>query len=91
MMNIILWVIAGGAAGWVGYTYINLNEKRGLTVSLVIGMLGGYFGGKIIAPMLGAGTAVNPGDFSPFPLIVAFASAAAVLVVSSMVHKRFGF
>ncbi|HZM47202.1 MAG TPA: hypothetical protein VFC14_20455 [Burkholderiales bacterium] len=91
MTNIILWVIAGGAAGWIGYSFMKLNEKRGLIISIVIGMCGGYFGGKLVAPMIGAGVAVNPDDFSPFPLFMALASAAAVLVISSMIHKRFGF
>jgi uncharacterized membrane protein YeaQ/YmgE (transglycosylase-associated protein family) len=91
MMNIILWAIIGGAAGWISYTYMKLNEERGLTISIVIGMFGGFLGGKHVAPIIGAGSAVNPGDFSPFPLFVALASAAAVLVISSMIHKRFGF
>jgi hypothetical protein len=41
--------------------------------------------------MIGAGNAVSPGDFSPFPLFIALASAAAILIISSMIHKRFGF
>jgi uncharacterized membrane protein YeaQ/YmgE (transglycosylase-associated protein family) len=91
MTNIILWVIAGGAAGWIGYSFMKLNEKRGVLLSIVIGMFGGFLGGRLVAPMIGAGVAVNPDDFSPFPLFMALASAAAVLVISSMIHKRFGF
>ena len=91
MTNIILWIIAGGVAGWIGFSFVKLNEQRGLMISIVIGMFGGFIGGKHLAPMLGAAPAVNPGDFSPFPLFVALASAAAVLVISSMIHKRFGF
>jgi uncharacterized membrane protein YeaQ/YmgE (transglycosylase-associated protein family) len=91
MTNIILWAIAGGVAGWIGYSFMNLNEKRGLPISIMIGMVAGFFGGKLLAPMIGAGGAVNPGDFSPFPLFIALASAAAILIMSSMIHKRFGF
>lgn len=91
MTEIILWAIAGGAAGWIGYSFLKLNEERGLGVSIAIGMCGGFLGGKLVAPMIGAGAAVNPGDFSPFPLFVALASAAAILIVSSMIHRRFGF
>lgn len=91
MTNIILWVIAGGAAGWIGYAFMNLNEKRGVMLSIVIGMFGGFLGGKLVAPLIGTGSAVNSDDFSPFPLFIALASAAAVLIISSMIHKRFGF
>ena len=91
MTNIIVWALAGGVAGWIGYSYMKLNEERGLTVSIIIGMFGGFLGGELLAPMFGAGSTVNPADFNPFPLFIALASAAAILVVSSMIHKRFGF
>ena len=91
MTNIILWALAGGAAGWIGYSYLRLNEERGPTVSIIIGMFGGFLGGDLLAPMFGAGSAANPADFNPFPLLIALASAVAVLVVTSMIHKRFGF
>jgi len=91
MTNVILWVIAGGAAGWIGYSFMKLNEDRGLVTSIVIGMVGGFLGGKLVAPIISAGGAVSPDDFSPFPLFIALASAAAIVIISSMVHKRFGF
>ena len=91
MTDIILWVIAGAAAGWIGYAFMNLNEERGLLASIVIGILGGFFGGKVVAPLIGSGSTVNPADFSPFPLFIALASAAAILIITSMVYKRFGF
>ena len=91
MTNVILWVIAGGAAGWIGYSFMKLNEKRGVMLSIAIGMFGGFLGGKHLAPILDAVGTVNPDDFSPFPLFIALASAAAILIISSMIHKRFGF
>lgn len=91
MANIVMWALAGGIAGWVGYSYMKLNEKRGMTVSIVIGMFGGFLGGELLAPMFGPSSAVNSADFNPFPLFIALASAAAILIVSSMIHKRFGF
>ena len=89
-MNSILWAIAGGAAGWIGYSFMNLNEERSLVTSIALGMFGGFLGGKLVAPMFDAGGAVNPGDFSPWSLFIALASAAAILIISSMFHKRFG-
>ncbi len=91
MTNFFLWALAGCAAGWIGFAVMGFNRKRGLLTSIIIGMAGGLVGGNLLAPMLSTGIAVNPSDFNPFPLVIAFAFAAACLIVSSMVHKRFGF
>lgn len=90
MINIVLWGLAGGIVGWIGFALIRVNEERGLLASVIIGMVGGFMGGNILAPMFHAG-AVSAAEFNPFALFVAFASAAAALTISNMVHKRFGF
>ena len=92
MTNLVMWALAGGTAGWIGYSYMKLNERRGMAISIVIGMVGGFLGGELLAPMLfGAASVGNAADFNPFTLFIALASAAAILIVSSMIHKRFGF
>jgi uncharacterized membrane protein YeaQ/YmgE (transglycosylase-associated protein family) len=88
-MNIAMWVLAGGLLGWLGYAHLKANQARGMIFSIIIGMVGGFFGGNVLAPMLGAVTD-TPNIFSPFALFVAAASAAACLAVSSMLSKRYG-
>ena len=88
-MNIVMWMLAGGILGWVGYTFLGFNEKRGMLVSIIIGALGGVLGGKLIAPMFTAAAAV-PGDFSASTLVFAVAVAAAFLFVGNLVHNRWG-
>lgn len=88
-MNIAMWVLAGGVLGWIGYTYLKANEERGMPISIIIGMLGGFLGGKVLAPMLGAVTdATN--DFSLFSMTIALAGAAACLAVGNLLSSRFG-
>jgi uncharacterized membrane protein YeaQ/YmgE (transglycosylase-associated protein family) len=87
-MNVVLWVLAGGLAGWVGFKYIGANENRGMVISIVIGVLGGYVGGYVLAPLLGE-TAPMPDAISLFALIMALASAAACLTIGDMISKRF--
>lgn len=84
-MNIMIWLLAGGVAGWIGYSYVKFNEDRGMMVSVILGMVGGFFGGKVIAPMLGAAN-----DFSLFSVVVALASAAACLTIGNLVSTRYG-
>lgn len=89
-MNIVMWVLAGGLIGWGAYAALGANAERGLLVSIIIGMVGGFLGGSELAPMIGTATA-SPGDFSPLALFVAAASAAGCLTISNIIHKRYGF
>lgn len=52
-MNHILWLVAGGFAGWAGFRFIGANAGRGLFTSMVIGIAGAFLGGSVLAPMLG--------------------------------------
>ena len=88
-MNIAMWVLAGGVLGWIGYAYLKANEERGMAISVIIGMLGGFLGGKVLAPMLGAVTDA-PNDFSLFSMTIALAGAAACLAVGNLLSSRFG-
>ena len=88
-MDIIMWVVAGGVIGWVALAYLGLNEERGLNVSVIIGAVGGIIGGKLLAPMFGAGAAV-PGEFSLMVLIIVLASAAVCVAIANQIHNRFG-
>jgi uncharacterized membrane protein YeaQ/YmgE (transglycosylase-associated protein family) len=87
-MNVVLWVLAGGLAGWVGFKYIGANENRGMVISVIIGMVGGFAGGNVLAPLLGE-TAPMPDAISLFALIMALASAAVCLTIGDMISKRF--
>jgi len=88
-MDVFMWMLTGSILGWVGYSYLNFNEQRGMMVSIVIGALGGLIGGKVIAPMFTAG-ALAPGDFSAPGVFFAAAVAAAFLAGGNLVYKRWG-
>jgi len=88
-MDIVVWLLAGAAIGWSGLSFLRLNEGRGAVVSMIIGAVGGVFGGKAIAPIFTAGATV-PGGFSSSTLVVAMIVAAVVLILANMVYTRFG-
>lgn len=88
-MNIAMWVLAGGALGWFGFAYLKVSKDLGLALSVIIGALGGYFGGNVLAPMLGAVTD-TPNVFNLFSTVVALGSAAVCLFVGNMLSRRFG-
>lgn len=88
-MDIVLWVLAGGIVGCACYSYLHFNQDRGIMISIVIGALGGFIGGNVIAPMFTAG-ALAPGDFSVPALFFAAAVPAAFLGAGNLVRKHWG-
>jgi uncharacterized membrane protein YeaQ/YmgE (transglycosylase-associated protein family) len=88
-MNPVMWLLAGAALAWLAFSYLNVNSARGLVMALVIGAISAYFGGSVLAPLFS--DAVHAaGEFKPFALLVAAASAAACLLITDMVYDRFG-
>lgn len=87
-MNLMLWLAAGGFAGWVGFRFIGANASRGLLMSMVIGICGAYLGGSVLAPLLGDAVPMTDA-FSPVALIMALACAAGCLTVDDMIFRRF--
>lgn len=86
-MDVIVWILAGGALGWAAFSYMGLSEDRGMMISVIIGAVGGVFGGKLIAPMFTTATAV-PEAFSMTALLFAAVVATAFLVVGNLVYNR---
>lgn len=89
-MNIMIWLVAGGAMAWLSIAVLHINENRGLIPTLVIGALGGVIGGQTFAPLLSSAVTEPEIGFSPFALVVALATAIAFLVISNMLAKRYG-
>ena len=88
-MNIVMWILAGGALGWAAFTLLGINEERGTIVSIIIGAVGGLLGGQVVAPMMSSAPVVS-GDFNIQALFIAAVSASACLAIGNMIERRFG-
>jgi uncharacterized membrane protein YeaQ/YmgE (transglycosylase-associated protein family) len=88
-MNIVMWILAGGALGWAGFRLLGINEQRGTIVSIIIGAMGGIIGGQLLAPMMSSSPIVS-GDFNVQALFIAAVSASACLAIGNMIENRFG-
>jgi uncharacterized membrane protein YeaQ/YmgE (transglycosylase-associated protein family) len=87
-MNIAMWILAGGILGWVGYAFLGYNADRAKVVPILIGAAGGFFGGKVVAPLF---TAVAvPASFSMVALVFAAIVAAGFLAASNFAYNRWG-
>lgn len=53
-MNILLWIIFGGIAGWVASLIVGADGSLGIIGNIVVGIAGAFVGGWI-ADAVGAG------------------------------------
>ena len=66
LMNILLWVIFGGIAGWIASILVGTEEGLGLIGNIAVGVLGAFLGGWI-ADKIGMGG--EPGAEKPTTLL----------------------
>ena len=75
-MNIILWLILGGIAGWLASLVVR-GTGLGIIGDIVVGIIGGFIGGFIVSLFGGAGMT----GFNIWSLIVAVIGAIVLLLI----------
>ncbi len=85
-MSFILWLIVGGLIGWVASLIMGTDAQQGLLLNVIVGIVGAFLGGFLIAPLLGTGT-VNSGDFSIMSLITSLIGAVILLAIVNMFRR----
>ena len=56
-MNFIIWLIVGGIIGWLASIIMKRDGQQGILLNIIVGIVGSFLGGVLIAPLLGSGTA----------------------------------
>ena len=79
-MNFIIWLVVGGLIGWVASMIMGTNDRQGKLLNIVVGVIGAFLSGLILAPMFNTGT-INQGDFSFSSLIVSLLGAIILLAI----------
>ena len=86
-MSFILWIVVGGVLGWLASMVMKTNDQQGIILNIVVGIVGAFLGGLLIAPLVGTGT-INRGDFSIGSLIVSFLGAIILLAIVNFFRRR---
>jgi uncharacterized membrane protein YeaQ/YmgE (transglycosylase-associated protein family) len=86
-MNFILWIIVGGILGWLASIVMKNNDQMGILLNVVVGIVGAFLGGLLLAPLFGTGT-INQSDFSVGSLLVSFLGAIILLAIVNFFRRR---
>lgn len=77
-MNILLWIIFGGLAGWIASMIMGTNREMGLIANIIVGIIGAFLGGFIMQALTGD-SAITGFNFTSF--LVAVGGAVVLLAV----------
>ena len=86
-MSFILWLIVGGLLGWVASMIMGTNDTQGKLLNIVVGIVGAFLSGLLLAPLFGTGT-INQGDFSFSSLLVSLVGAVVLLAIVNMFRRK---
>ena len=85
-MNFIIWLIIGGLIGWVASMIMKTDGQQGIILNVVVGIVGAFLGGWLLAPMFGTGT-INSNDFSVAAMGVSLLGAVVLLAIVSLFRR----
>jgi uncharacterized membrane protein YeaQ/YmgE (transglycosylase-associated protein family) len=85
-MNLLIWLVVGGLVGWIASMLMRTDAQQGILLNIVVGIVGAFLGGWLLAPMLGTGT-INSNDFSVGGLVVSLLGAVILLAIVNLVRR----
>lgn len=85
-MTFLLWLIVGGLIGWLASIVMKRNDQMGMFLNVIVGIVGAFLGGLLLAPLFGTGT-INQSDFSMGSLFVSFLGAVILLAILNFFRR----
>ena len=86
-MSFISWIVVGGILGWIASMVMKTNEQQGIILNIIVGIVGAFLGGLLLAPLFGTGT-INQSDFSIGSLMVSLLGAVVLLAIVNFFRRR---
>ena len=86
-MSFFMWLAVGAIVGRVANSFIGTRES--LALDIIVGIIGAFVAGLLVAPLLGAST-INQNPLN-FPAMFVSAGGAAILLVALYLFRRRGY
>jgi uncharacterized membrane protein YeaQ/YmgE (transglycosylase-associated protein family) len=81
-MNILLWIILGGAAGWIADMI--MGSEHGIVEDILLGIIGSFIGGFIMNSL---GQQPEIAGFNFYSLIIAVLGAVVLIFLGRLLHR----
>jgi len=81
-MGVLLWILFGGIAGWVGSMIMGTDGQQGIILNIVVGIVGAVLGGYIMN-FFGVG---GVSGFNLYSFLVAIVGAVVLLGIVKMIR-----
>ena len=81
-MGIIVWIVFGGLAGWVGSMIMKTDGQQGIILNVIVGIVGASIGGFIMN-LLGEG---GVSGFNFYSFLVAVLGAVVLLYIVKLIR-----
>lgn len=82
-MNILIWIIFGGIAGWIASLIMNTDGQQGIMLNIVVGIVGAVVGGWLMNTLGSAGVT----GFNLYSFLVAIAGSVVLIGVVRMLKR----
>ncbi len=82
-MNILVWIIFGGLAGWIGSLIAGTDASQGLFLNIIVGIIGAFVGGLIFNFFGETGVS----GFNLYSLLVAVIGSVIFISVTQLLTR----
>ncbi len=82
-MDILLWIVFGGLAGWIASMIMGVNAQMGLIANIVVGIVGALIGGFVVSFFGGTGFT----GFNLYGFLVAILGSVILIWIVRMLRR----
>lgn len=84
-MDIIIWIVVGGLAGWIGSMIMKTDAQMGALANIVAGVVGALVGGWVLGLI---GYSVPAGQLNIPSILTAILGAVIVIAVYKALSSK---
>lgn len=81
-MSILVWIVFGALAGWVGSMIMGTDGQQGLILNIVVGIIGASLGGYIMHYLGKSGVS----GFNLYSFVVAVIGSVVLLALLKLIR-----